>query len=78
MLINVSAYSIRGRLGSVMLFLRNIGILIAYILGATVDYKNIPFVCVVVPIVFGIIFLTLPNTPQYLLQKGQTLVSNFL
>lgn len=62
---------IRGRLGSIWQFLRNVGILIAYILGATVEYKFIPCICVVIPIGFAICFFMLPNTPQYHLRKGQ-------
>ncbi|XP_037040406.1 facilitated trehalose transporter Tret1-2 homolog [Bradysia coprophila] len=62
--------NIRGRLGSLPLFFRNVGILIAYIIGATVDYKFIPWICVTIPIVFVIIFVTLSNTPQYYLRRG--------
>lgn len=69
-------FSIRGRLGSIPLFLRNIGILIAYALGATVDYKYIPCICIIIPIAFVIIFSTLSNTPQYYLRKGNLHVRN--
>ncbi|XP_055295134.1 facilitated trehalose transporter Tret1-like [Sitodiplosis mosellana] len=62
--------NIRGRLGGLLLFLRNIGVLIAYILGAVVDYEYIPYVCVVIPFGFVIIFATLPNTPQFYIAKG--------
>lgn len=56
--------------GSVTLVMRNFGILIAYILGATIDYFQMPLVCISVPLVFMVLFFLLPNTPQYLLQKG--------
>ncbi|XP_055302943.1 facilitated trehalose transporter Tret1-like, partial [Sitodiplosis mosellana] len=72
----ISNDDIRGRLGSVTLVMRNIGILIAYILGATINYFQMPIVCVSVPIIFMILFLMLPNTPQYFLQRGQTKASD--
>lgn len=68
--LNIIFRSIRGRLGSLPLLFRNIGILIAYILGAMVDYKYIPWICVTIPIVFIVYFMTLPNTSQYYLQRG--------
>lgn len=67
--------SIRGRLGGVTLVMRNFGILIAYVLGATIDYFQIPIVCVTVPIIFMILFVMLPSTPQYFLRKKEWKVS---
>lgn len=67
-----SFLSIRGRLGSTSLVVRNTGILIGYILGATINYDYIPIICVILPIVFVIIFaFMLPNTPRYYLHKNQ-------
>lgn len=63
--------SIRGRLSSVSHLSRNMGVLISYILGAVIQYKTVPCVFVLAPIIFGICFSILPNTPQYHLQKGQ-------
>lgn len=70
--------SIRGRLGSMTNFLRNTGILANYILGAVVEYNYIPWINIVVPVIFAIVFIILPNTPQYYLQKGKTQVSFIL
>ncbi|XP_055295169.1 facilitated trehalose transporter Tret1-like [Sitodiplosis mosellana] len=64
---------IRGRLGSFSPLSRNTGVLIVYILGATIPYKIVPCIFVFIPIIFGILFFFLPNTPQYLLEKGQVL-----
>lgn len=64
-------FRIRGRLGSISLFLRNVGTLMAYIFGATLDYIHVPYVCVVVPIAFVIIFMMMPNTPRYFVNKGE-------
>lgn len=71
-----SLFSIRGRLGSSSLFFRNVGTLIGYVLGATVEYKIIPCISAIIPIVFVICFMLMPNTPQYHLRKGQTQVRN--
>lgn len=68
-------FSIRGRLGSVSHLARNAGILIAYIVGTLLEYDIIPCIFVVIPIIFGICFSFLPNTPQFHLQKGNEQVS---
>lgn len=62
---------IRGRLGSVAPFFRNIGVLIAFILGPSVKYEVVPIISVVFPIVFIAIFFMIPNTPRYYLNKGK-------
>lgn len=66
----------RGRLGSYAMFMRNIGILCGYILGAVLDYKYIPCVCIFVPIIFGIVFTLFPNTAQFQIKKGHVKVCN--
>ncbi|XP_055307284.1 facilitated trehalose transporter Tret1-like [Sitodiplosis mosellana] len=63
---------IRGRLGGISHFMRNIGILIGYTLGATLEYHIIPCICIFMPIIYAISFAALPNTPRYYLQRGQT------
>lgn len=67
-------HSIRGRLGSIMQLSRNTGILIAYILGAIVDYKSIPCIFIFIPLIYVVCFVFLPNTPQYYLQSNQVQV----
>lgn len=66
-----SQFSIRGRLGSLIQVTRNSGILIAYIVGAIVDYRHIPFVFIIIPLVYAVGFSFIPNTPQYYLKKNQ-------
>lgn len=70
--------SIRGRLGSIFLFFRNTGTLIGYILGASVEYEIIPCINVIIPIVFVVVFMMMPNTPQFYLRKGQIQVRNLI
>lgn len=62
---------IRGKLGSFAMLSRNIGMLCCFIVGSSVDYQDIPYAFVLIPIVAGIIFFTLPNTPQFYLQRNQ-------
>lgn len=64
-------FSNRGRLGSFPQLARNIGILISYIVGAYVDYKYVPCIFIALPIIFGVLFVALPNTPLFYLQKNQ-------
>lgn len=68
--------SIRGRLSMISMFLRNIGILLAYIIGSTLPYKYVPCICLTVPIVFFIFFAPLQNTCLYYLNHGKPHVSN--
>lgn len=67
---------IRGRLGSFGLFMRNLGVLFGYVLGASIEYKYIPCICIVFPIIFVIVFTFLPNTPKFHLERGHTKVCN--
>lgn len=71
-----SLLSIRGTLTSFLLLSMNMGILIAYILGAYVEYTLIPYICGIVPIAFAILFTMLPNTPRFHLAQGNVQVSN--
>lgn len=64
-------HSIRGRLDCIRCAIGDIGILIGYVLGTFVDYKLVPLICVTVPILFAMIFVTLPNTTQYYLSRKQ-------
>lgn len=65
----ISDDSIRGSLASCTLLARNIGTLLGYVLGGTVDYNHIPFVSALVPIIFIILFAMLPNSPRYYIRK---------
>lgn len=62
---------IRGTLGSIAQLCRNVGMLTAYILSAIFDYNQLPYLYIIIPIVYMINFMSLPNTPQYLVRKGK-------
>lgn len=61
---------IRGRLCSFSLFFRNIGTLCGYILGASVSYQHYAAISALIPITFAIVFVMMPNTPRYYLERG--------
>ncbi|XP_055299426.1 uncharacterized protein LOC129567002 [Sitodiplosis mosellana] len=67
----ISNDNIRGRLGSIIQLSRNTGILIAYIVGAIVDYKYIPCIFIFLPLLYVLCFVFLPNTPQYYLRNDR-------
>ncbi|GLH04114.1 Facilitated trehalose transporter Tret1 [Gryllus bimaculatus] len=63
---------VRGMLGSFFQLMVTFGILFDYILGAAkVDVKILTSVCAAIPLVFGILFFTMPETPIQLLKFGK-------
>lgn len=62
---------IRGELGSITQLSRSAGMLVAFIVTAFVDYDVQPYIFIIIPIVYLIKFIVLPNTPQYLLRKNK-------
>ena len=68
----ISEKEIRGRLGSYFQLMVTIGILFVYAVGSDTDVFVLSVICGVVPLLFGAIFWFMPETPLYLLQKGQT------
>lgn len=71
----ISNDKIRGRLGSLTPLARNIGVLLSYVVGATVQYDIIPAIFVSIPIVYMILMFSLPNTPQYHIRNENLQVS---
>ncbi|KAG8037751.1 hypothetical protein G9C98_005962 [Cotesia typhae] len=65
----ISGDSIRGQLGSLMVFSVNIGILLGFILGAVLSYQLFAIVALIVPLVFLGSFVFVPDTPVYLVRK---------
>lgn len=62
--------SVRGTLGSIMQIMFNLGILYVYSIGAAENYAALAWSSAAVGIAFFIIFIFMPETPQYLLSKG--------
>lgn len=68
----ISSKEIRGTLGSFFQLMITIGILLAYIFGATIKAMPFTIISSVVPIVFGIIFCFMPESPTYFISKEKT------
>ncbi|XP_015108901.1 facilitated trehalose transporter Tret1-like [Diachasma alloeum] len=62
--------SIRGQLGSLLSFGFNLGTLATAILGAQLSYHNFALCGTIVPLVFIVGFIPLPESPTHLLRKG--------
>ncbi|KAG6464086.1 hypothetical protein O3G_MSEX014270 [Manduca sexta] len=67
----ISEDSIRGTLGSLVVLSQNLGNLVVFILGEYLSYKAILWVCLAVPILHILLFMTMPETPSYLLKCGK-------
>ncbi|XP_034946361.1 facilitated trehalose transporter Tret1-like [Chelonus insularis] len=67
----ISGDSIRGLLGTFMLFALNIGIFLAYILGALLSYKLFAICSLSFSVIFFVCFLFMPETPTFLVRKDR-------
>lgn len=63
--------NVRGRLGSILLLVLNVGTLLSYTVGALVDYSTFPLVMIACPVIFSIIVLFFPETPQSLVKQNK-------
>lgn len=66
----IAETSIRGALGSFLQLFITIGLLYSYVIGPFVNYTVFWIVCSVLPIVFVVCFLPMPESPYYLISKG--------
>lgn len=67
--------NIRGVLGTSCQLSRNVGILLAYVLGIFENYIHVSMIYIGVSVLFTISFICVPATPQYLLRIGSDAVS---
>ncbi|XP_053946919.1 facilitated trehalose transporter Tret1-like [Anastrepha ludens] len=63
--------AIRGAIGTMFKLFAVSGILYVYVIGPYVSYVTLQWCCLAVPIVFGIIFYFMPESPYYYAAKGQ-------
>lgn len=61
--------SIRGTLGSFFQLMITIGILFVYAVGYKANVVLLSIICGIIPIVFGAIFVFMPESPTYLVMK---------
>ncbi|CAG9560942.1 unnamed protein product [Danaus chrysippus] len=63
--------SIRGTLGSFFQLMVTVGILFAYTVGSSTSVLVFNILCTLIPIIFGVIFFFMPESPKYLVNKGK-------
>ncbi|XP_026281486.1 facilitated trehalose transporter Tret1 [Frankliniella occidentalis] len=62
--------ALRGQLGSYMPLFINAGILYVYALGAQVGWSALALLCAAFPVAFLALFFCMPETPMYMLSRG--------
>lgn len=67
----IAQADIRGSLGSYFQLMLVVGVLFSYIVGAKSSVFVLNLVCAAIPLVFGAIFMFMPETPSYLISKGK-------
>ncbi|CAB3365741.1 Hypothetical predicted protein [Cloeon dipterum] len=61
----------RGALGTLFQLQLVVGILFAYVVGAVAPINCFAYTCALVPALFMVTFVWMPETPQYLLSRGR-------
>ncbi|KAH8334852.1 hypothetical protein KR074_003327 [Drosophila pseudoananassae] len=68
----IAQKDIRGTLGSFFQLMITIGILFVYAIGAGLEIFWVSVVCGILPLVFGVIFFFMPESPTYLVAKDRS------
>ncbi|KAL7028633.1 hypothetical protein ACKWTF_005933 [Chironomus riparius] len=71
-LTEISEDRIRGRLGSLMVLSVNIGMIMAYITGAYINYHWNCIILLIVPLIFFICVSVIHESPIYLMENGKS------
>lgn len=67
----IAQSEIRGTLGTMFQLLVTIGTLFVYTVGAFVDVFPLTLICLVIPIIFAVVFVWMPESPTYLVNCGK-------
>ncbi|GAB0094003.1 TRET1 [Sergentomyia squamirostris] len=67
----IASKEIRGILGSFFQLMVTIGILFVYAVGHGVNVFTLSIICALIPIIFGIVFFFMPESPLYLVSKDK-------
>uniref|UniRef100_A0A336LQF3 Facilitated trehalose transporter Tret1 n=1 Tax=Culicoides sonorensis TaxID=179676 RepID=A0A336LQF3_CULSO len=67
----IAQNEIRGSLGSYFQLMITIGILFVYAVGSGVNVFILSIICGVIPLIFGLIFFFMPESPTYLVAKDR-------
>lgn len=62
---------IRGTLGSYFQLMMVIGILFVYSIGSYISVFLLSIICACIPLIFGAVFVFMPETPLYLISRGK-------
>jgi len=65
----IAESSVRGALGSYFQVMLTVGILYTYVVGAIADYVWLGILSGIIPVVFFVTFLQVPESPTYLMKK---------
>lgn len=63
--------SIRGKLGTYFQLMITIGILFSYAVGSFTSVLTFNLLCTCIPIIFGLIFFFMPESPSFLVMRGR-------
>ncbi|XP_024885552.1 facilitated trehalose transporter Tret1-like [Temnothorax curvispinosus] len=67
----IAETSIRGALGSFLALFNATGILYSYIVGPFVSYVVLWILCAILPVIFFVCFMMMPESPYFLLSQGR-------
>lgn len=67
----IAEVRIRGAVGVYLDIMFNVGILYVYVVGAILPYVWMSIACTILPVLFAVTFFWIPESPIYLLSKGQ-------
>ncbi|KAI5724087.1 facilitated trehalose transporter Tret1-like [Diaphorina citri] len=67
----ISGAKCRGALSTFFIGMLNTGILLEYTVGPYVDYDTLAYVSLVIPVVFLMTFIWMPESPYFLIMKGR-------
>lgn len=61
-------HSVRGRLGSILMLAANMGFLFGFLAGYYLTYFTIPYIGIILSIIYLVSFAYFPETPSFLLR----------
>lgn len=68
----IASKNIRGTLASYLQLMVTCGILFVYVIGHFFSMKTYNIICAILPLIFGGLFVWMPETPHYWIIKNQT------
>ena len=69
--VEIAEDSVRGTLGSYLILFCNAGVVFGYLLGSVVSYYTFAYIAILIPVIYLVCYIWLPETPVYLINKGR-------